>query len=200
MSAAVTGAGVRRVVTGHDGAGRAVVVSDKRVAPTEPDFAPKWSIWSADTPVALPDDGTPPAFAGPLVPRPGGFHVLVLSFPPLFNTDAMFDLSDPVRAAELAREQLAAAVAVVPDPNPPGSHGTTPGFTGMHATASVDCVLQLSGESVCVLDDAVVRLARGDWLVLNGVTHAWRNDGDEAAVLVAFVVGAEHGGVPLRTS
>jgi naringenin degradation protein FdeH len=98
----------------------------------------------------------------------------------------------------VAREQMAGAVAVVPDPNPPGTYGTLPGFTGMHATASVDCMLQLSGETVLVLEDAEVRLAPGDWVVLNGVTHGWRNDGDEPAVLAAVVVGADHQGVPLR--
>jgi hypothetical protein len=98
---------VRRVVTGHDDTGKAVVVSDEDVQPTDPDFGPKWSIWAADAPVTLPDDGTRPDFAGPLIPRPGGFHVIVLTLPGSFNPDRMFDTSDPVRAAEMAREQTA---------------------------------------------------------------------------------------------
>jgi mannose-6-phosphate isomerase-like protein (cupin superfamily) len=190
----------RRVVTGHDDTGKAVVVSDEVVEPADPDFAPKWSIWAADAPVGLPDGGLKPSFAGPLVPLPGGVHVIVLTFPAGYNTDMMFDTSDPVSAAAAAREQMEAAVAVVPDPNPPGCHGTLPGFTGMHATASVDCMLQLSGASVLVLDDTEVRLDPGDWVVVNGVTHSWRNDGDEPAVLVAVVVGAHHTGAPLRTA
>lgn len=190
---------VRRVVTGHDDTGKAIVVSDDDVEPTDPDFAPKWSIWAADAPATLPDAGSPPDFAGPLVPHPGGFHVIVLTFPPGFNPDTMFDTSgDPVRAATVAREQMEAAVATVPDPNPAGSHGRLPGFTGMHATASVDCLMQLAGESVLVLDDTEVRMGPGDWVVVNGVTHSWRNDGDEPAVMVGVVVGAYHKGVPLR--
>ena len=51
---------MRRVVTGHDDTGKAVVVSDEDVQPTDPDFGPKWSIWAADAPVALPDGGTRP--------------------------------------------------------------------------------------------------------------------------------------------
>jgi hypothetical protein len=111
----------------------------------------------------------------------------------------MFDTSDPVQAAQTARAQTASAVAVVADPNPAGSYGTIPGFTGLHATASIDCLMQLSGEAVFVLEDAEVRLAAGDWLVVNGVTHSWRNDSDEPAVLVGVVIGAEHKGIPLRT-
>lgn len=189
---------VRRVVTGHDDTGKAIVVSDDDVDPTDPEFAPKWSIWAADAAVSLPDGGDVPGFAGPLVPHPGGVHVLILTFPPGFNPDVMFDTSDPVAAAEAARQQTAASVAVVPDPNPPGTYGTLPGFTGMHATASVDAMMQLTGESVLVLEDTEVRLAPGDWAVVNGVVHAWRNDGDEPAVLLAIVVGADHQGVPER--
>jgi hypothetical protein len=186
------------VVTGHDDTGKAVVVSDEDVQPTDPDFGPKWSIWAADAPVVLPDGGRRPDFAGPLIPRPGGFHILVLTLPAKFNPDSMFDTSDPVRAAEIARQQTASAVAIVPDPNPAASYGTIPGFTGLHATASIDCLMQLSGEAVLVLEDAEVRLAPGDWLIVNGVTHSWRNDRDEPAVMAGVVIGAEHKGVPLR--
>ena len=189
---------VRRVVTGHDDTGKAVVVSDEDVQPTDPDFGPKWSIWAADAAVVLPDGGARPEFAGPLIPRPGGFHVTVLTLPANFNPDRMFDTSDPVRAAEIAREQTASAVAIVPDPNPAASYGTVPGFTGLHATASIDCLMQLSGEAVFVLEDAEVRLAPGDWLIVNGVTHSWRNDRDEPAVMACVIIGAEHKGVPIR--
>jgi hypothetical protein len=189
---------VRRVVTGHDETGKAVVVSDGDVSPAEPEFAPKWSIWSTDGPVRLPGSGAPPPFEGPLVPRPGGCHVLTMTLPAGFNTDVMFDTSDPHRAATEARVQMARAVAVVPDPNPPGTYGFLPGFTGMHATASVDCMMQLAGSSVLVLEDTEVRLDTGDWVVVNGVVHAWRNDGAEPAVLMGVVVGAEHDGAPLR--
>jgi hypothetical protein len=186
---------VRRVVTGHDKAGKAVVVSDEILPPADrgPD-----SIWAADAIGTLPDDGVQPAFTGPLIPRPGGYHVIRLTFPPGFNPDGWADTSDPVAAAAAARENMAAAVAIVDDPNPPGTYGSAPGFTGFHATASVDSMMQVSGESVCVLEDTEIRLAPGDWLILNGVVHAWRNDGDEPAVLVGVVVGAEHKGAPLR--
>jgi len=84
------------------------------------------------------------------------------------------------------------------DPNPLGSYGSPPGVVGMHASATVDCVLQVSGESVFVLEDNEVRLRPGDWLVINGVVHSWRNDLDEPAVLIGVMVGAEHDGIPKR--
>ncbi|MEV6769013.1 cupin domain-containing protein [Nocardia sp. NPDC051030] len=68
----------------------------------------------------------------------------------------------------------------------------------MHASATVDCVMQLSGESVFLLEDNEIHLKPGDWLVINGVVHSWRNDGDEPAVLIAVMVGADHLGIPKR--
>ncbi|NNH72286.1 hypothetical protein HLB23_20890 [Nocardia uniformis] len=187
--------GIRRVVTGHDSTGKAIVVSDGEVPPggRGPD-----SIWGADGPLTFPDAGGRPEFAGPLIPQPGGFHIIRIVFPPHFNPDDWADTTDPVRAAASAREQMAASVALVDDPNPPGTYGAPAGFTGLHATASMDCMMQVSGESVCVLEDAEIRLRPGDWLVLNGVVHAWRNDGDEDAALIGVVIGAEHKGAPRR--
>src|SRR6266567_3198690 len=57
---------------------------------------------------------------------------------------------------------------LVPDPNPFG-YGTVKGASALHATASADCLMQLSGESVFVLEDTEIRLQPGDWLIVNGV-------------------------------
>ena len=188
---------MRRVVTGHDDTGKAVVVSDEDVQPTDPDFGPKWSIWGGDAPVVLPDGGRCPDFAGPLIPRPGGFHVTVLTLPANFNPDSMFDTSDPVRAAEIAREQTAGAVAIVPDPNPAASYGTIPGFTGLHATASIDCFMPLSGEAVRARrrrgPPGTRRLADRQRCHTRLAERSRR-----AAVTLGVVIGAEHKGVPLR--
>ena len=79
---------VRRVVTGHGEAGKAVVVSDTDVQPTDPQFAPKWSIWSADAPVVLPNGGARPDFTGPLIPEPWRVPRLVLTLLAYFNPPA----------------------------------------------------------------------------------------------------------------
>lgn len=180
--------GIRRVVTGHDETGKAIVVSDEEVNPTEPDYGQKWSIWAADRPATLPDDGAHPPFAGPLLPQPGGFHATVFTLPPSFNPDEIVD----------SGRVTAETHPVVADPNPPGSYGTLPGASGMHATPTIDCLMQLSGESVLVLEGVEVRLTPGDWVIVNGVMHSWRNDRDEPARLVGLVLGAHHKGAPVR--
>ncbi|MFI6173319.1 cupin domain-containing protein [Nocardia sp. NPDC051052] len=182
---------VRRVVTGHDGTGKAIVVGDEQVpSMAPPEFGGRWAIWSADDTVTLPDDGTAPAVADSQVPPQSGLKVLQLALPPRYDPDTLSE--------ELHDPELLAQLGFLVDPNPPGSYGSRPGVAGMHASATVDCVMQLSGESVFVLADNEVRLSPGDWLVINGVVHSWRNDGDEPSVLVAVMVGAEHRGIPKR--
>jgi len=190
---------IRRVVTGYGPDGRARVVSDELVESASPDFGDKWSIWAGDEPPRFPGDGTPPPFRGPLLPAPGGFHVTVFTLPPNFNPDDLWGTDDPAE-----REQLFKASTdpqshpLVPDPNPYG-YGTAKGASALHATASADCLMQVSGESVFVLEDTEIRLRPGDWLIVNGVPHSCRNDLDQPAVLVGIVIGARHDGVPLRT-
>jgi hypothetical protein len=190
--------GVRRVITGYGPDGRARVVSDERVESTSPDHGDKWSIWAADTPVRFPGDGTAPPFTGPLLPAPGGFHITVFTLPPRFNPDDLWGTDD----LQLRERMFTASLdqdthPTVPDPNPFG-YGTVPGASALHTTASIDCLMQISGESVFVLEDTEIRLAPGDWLVVNGVPHSCRNDHDEPAVLVGVVIGAHHDGVPVR--
>jgi quercetin dioxygenase-like cupin family protein len=64
--------------------------------------------------------------------------------------------------------------------------------TGMHATASVDFEIVVSGRIVLELPEGEPRvLGPGDSVVLAGVAHRWRNPFDEACVYAAFIVGAD---------
>lgn len=192
--------GIRRVVTGYGPDGRGRVVSDELVEPASPDYGDKWSIWAADGVVRFPGDGAPPPFRGPLLPAPGGFHITMFTLPPKFNPDDMWETGDLA-----LREQIFKSAndprthPILPDPNPFG-YGTASGASALHATASMDCMMQVSGESVFVLEDTEIRLQPGDWLIMNGVPHSCRNDLSEPALLVGVVIGARHDGVPLRTA
>lgn len=187
-------AGIRRVVTGYGPDGRARVVSDELLKSNNSDH---WSIWAADEPPRFPGDGAQPPFRGPLLPAPGGFHITVFTFPANFNPDDLWGTDDPTLREELFNAS-ADPQQLVADPNPFG-YGTVKGSSALHATASADCLMQLSGESVFVLEDTEIRLLPCDWLIVNGVPHSCRNDLDEPAILVGVVIGAHHDGVPLRT-
>lgn len=174
---------VRRVVTGHDAAGKAVLVSDERVPPVVPSVLPNSAfhlLWGADEPPRFPDDGSRPATTT-YFPPVGGFRFGLFSIPP-DSAPGMPEGAD-VAAGFAELEELLPGLAGHMEPDAPG----------MHTTATVDFEIVLSGWCSLELDDGViVDLGRGDTVVQNGTRHRWSNRGIEPCVLAVFLVGAHH--------
>ena len=176
----------RRVVTGHDAAGKAVFVSDQPVAPVTLQLMPGSEfhiLWGADAPVSLPDDGSRPD-APRYFPPVGGFRFGFFTIPPDGGAGVPADLDLGAALVEFAEKLPGLADYVeVDDP-------------GMHTTATVDHGVVLSGQATLELDDgAKVVLNTGDTYVQNGTRHRWSNTGAVPAVLAVFLVGAHHANV-----
>jgi mannose-6-phosphate isomerase-like protein (cupin superfamily) len=171
---------VRRVVTGHSPDGKAVFVSDDRVAsaPMGPGSAGGFhQLWGGDEPPTFPDDGSLPAQAT-FFPGVGGYRFLVVTMAPAGAGRPPQGDPGAIRA-DMDRRFPGLASHMEPD-NP-----------GMHTTDTVDFEYVLSGELVLELDDgAEVVLHPGDTVVQNGTRHRWHNRTSEPAVYVAFLVGA----------
>jgi mannose-6-phosphate isomerase-like protein (cupin superfamily) len=171
---------VRRVVTGHDAAGRSVFASDEEVAPIVADLFAGWrfhALWGADAPPVYPDDGRQPAWSA-YFPAPGGLRFSLSTIPPE-GTAPPEDLD--VAAAEAQAEQRLPGLLGVLEPDDPG----------MHTTDTIDLEVILQGEVILELDDGAQTLLRaGDTVVQNGTRHRWRNPGPEPAVMAVFMVGA----------
>ena len=168
---------VRRVVTGHDADGRAVIAADGE-PPTVVSIAAVpgtvfHEIWSTDA-VPAPIDNGPDPTAGALrlAPPPGGTRVRIVDIPP-----------DSVQNA-ISREDAAAAFAQI---GAGGAHGPDGPHALMHRTESVDYGIVLSGEVWLVVDGGETRLVPGDVVVQRGTNHAWSNRTDETARM-AFVL------------
>jgi quercetin dioxygenase-like cupin family protein len=73
-----------------------------------------------------------------------------------------------------------------------------PGYTSpVHATPTVDCGIVLSGELWLELEDGVEQhLRSGDAFVQNGTRHAWRNRGDQPAVVALFIAAVGDADLP----
>jgi mannose-6-phosphate isomerase-like protein (cupin superfamily) len=174
---------VRRVVTGHDAAGKAVFVSDDEVAPFVPAFSPNSSfhqLWGFDETPHFPDDGSPPPRAK-YFPGVGGFRFNFFTLPP-DGDNAMPEGLD-----------VAAALADFQAALPGMTDHMEPDAPGMHTTATLDVEVVLSGTVVLELDDgATVTLHPGDTVVQNGTRHRWSNPGTEPATLAVVLVGAHH--------
>jgi uncharacterized cupin superfamily protein len=71
-------------------------------------------------------------------------------------------------------------------PDPPGYNVSS----GRHATETVDHVVVVQGEIVCLFDEGEVILRAGDVLVQRGVQHAWSNRSDQPCRLIAVILDA----------
>lgn len=167
---------IRRVVTGHDSNGTAVVVSDTAAdhrlqRPSRPGVT-LTNFWISD--------GTPAEYDGEVETCGGSF---VLHPPPdgsVFRC-VEFEPEDPESLARLdgkaAFAEMGAADNVV--------EGARHPF--MHRTDSVDYAVILTGEITMLLDEEEVHLTAGDVVVQRGTNHAWSNRGTETCI-VAFVL------------
>jgi mannose-6-phosphate isomerase-like protein (cupin superfamily) len=181
---------VRRVVTGHDGQGRAVFVSDTQAEPITASLVPGAEfhrLWGSDMTPRFPDNGAIPSYTT-YFPPVGGFRFWFFSLPPRQRRgEEAGSASEPERAAgKAALDELEAKL--------PGLvQYLEPDVPGMHTTPTIDFEVVLSGEVVLELDEgASVTLRAGDTVVQNGTRHRWRNDGDAAAVIAVFICGAHH--------
>ena len=162
--------GVRRVVTGQNAAGKAIVVSDEVLKPGKTTVMDFYALWGADEPPGFPQDGSPPEQAPVMFPGPGGYRFFTWTLAP--NS-----VSAPT-AEEFA--------ALPPDIR----RHMEADEPGMHTSDTVDLEICLSGEASLEFDDgAVVHLKAGDYLVQNGTRHRWFNRGDVPAIVAGVIIG-----------
>lgn len=165
---------VRRVVTGLDASGKAIVMFDSAVQLTSfrsPN--PAGEMWV--TPKSPPDFSWTEDRAKikvPLTPPPGGTIFRIVDFVPLTpEAEKKMDINMMMR--------------VVGDHAP--RKGLPPKHPMMHRTRSLDYAIILSGEIDMMLDDAVVHLKAGDVVVQQATNHAWVNRGKEVC-RIAFIL------------
>lgn len=171
---------IRRVVTGHDENGVAIVISD---GPTpnvvQPGNRPGvalsnfWQTNSSPATVSGTEDTATQNFN--LEPPPNGAIFRTVEFSP--EAGWIDDLD-----RKTARESFAsigAGHAADPTENPP--------HPLMHRTKTIDYAVVLSGEIYMVLDKSEVLVRAGDVIVQRGTNHAWSNRSD-APCVIAFIL------------
>jgi mannose-6-phosphate isomerase-like protein (cupin superfamily) len=172
---------IRRVVTGHDEKGRAVVISDGPAPSVHAnELEPDWfsvDIWRTHETPARIVAKAPESTEGPRrqMPTENGTVMRINSFPPESDRVRKMTPDDSLRAFEALGNAKAATR---------GKGGRHP---MMHRTESVDYALILSGEIIMLLDDNEVVLKAGDIVVQCGTNHAWSNRSN-APCMIAFVL------------
>lgn len=159
----------RRIVTGHDEAGNAVIISDApptRVqqvgGPGGPTFFEVWS--TGETPAVIDRQSSEPAESGlVLAPPKGGTRIRVIDFPP--EGDAIRKLTEAEAAekfSEMGGSDASRSKAGAPHPL-------------MHRTQTIDYGIVLEGELTLVVDRGETTIQAGDIVIQRGTNHAWAN-------------------------
>lgn len=175
----------RRVVTGHDADGKAILISDAPPTraqlvggPGGPTF---YEIWhTLETPALIhyqPDDSDE---AGLVLPPPkNATRIRIIDFPP--EGEEIRGLTGADAAAKfklISGEEASTAAAGAPHPL-------------MHRTQTVDYGIVLEGEITLILDRDETTIYRGDIVIQNGTNHAWANRSDKACRMAFVLIDGE---------
>ena len=175
---------IRRVVTGHDASGKAVVLSDGPVPtvhsnPIRPGQL-SFEVWKTNA-MPVPIDAAQPeptAGARSLQPPPNGTLFRISVVPP--ESEETRKLT-PEQARDLFRKSGAGEASTF------GSGGRHP---MMHRTETVDYAVVLEGEITLLLDEGDVQLKAGDVVIQRGTSHAWSNrSGKNVKMLYVLIDG-----------
>jgi mannose-6-phosphate isomerase-like protein (cupin superfamily) len=173
---------VRRVVTGHDESGKAIVLMDsanphKIVRPLTGTVSRL--VWATD---ASPADisGTADRAANPVgvAPPAGGSVFRIVEFPPTTDDEiAKFDI-----------DYLSKHI-------PHDGHGSSKyrpsSHPFMHRTRSIDYAIVMDGEIDMKLDETEIHLKAGDVLIQQGTNHAWINRSGKPCRIAFILIDAQ---------
>jgi mannose-6-phosphate isomerase-like protein (cupin superfamily) len=170
---------IRRIVAGLDVDGRSFVLSDSEppVTVEVPDVVTVRDLWfTASAPAIVPVVSMPETPGRPtLEPPPGGTKFSIAEIPPLKVSQGAVTGSELFSAVDSEH---------VMDRSASRRHAT------MHTTDTIDYQLVLAGELTLILDKEEIAVGPGDLVVLGGVNHTWENRSEDAALLLAVLVGA----------
>jgi mannose-6-phosphate isomerase-like protein (cupin superfamily) len=180
---------VRRVVTGHDASGKAVIVADGitpvvHYAPLRPGYSMN-EVWAtSSTPAVIDQTGEPTGRPRAIAPDRNGTVCRVIEFPPEASWIGGIDREK----AKATFESLGAGDAVPDMEKPP--------HPLMHRTKTVDYGIVLSGEIYLVLDDSETLLKPGDVVVQCGTNHAWSNRSNAPCRMAFILIDGTWQGTP----
>jgi hypothetical protein len=171
---------IRRVVTGHNAAGKSIFLSDgpaPNVMSRGTASTTVTELWETTAaPASNRGDEDPTNHPYRLPPPKNGTVFRIIEYPP-----------DKVRVAALRQP------GTTHNPSSEGyvrDLGNTrhPGF---HKTDSIDYAIVLKGEIYALMDEGEKLLKAGDVLIQRGTSHAWSVRTDEPAYVAFVLIDAE---------
>jgi quercetin dioxygenase-like cupin family protein len=169
---------IRRIVTGHDAAGRSIFLMDGPA----PDVFPSLATPAMTIHLMWRTTSAPASFEGNEDMAPAGLRIPTA---PQQRGGTVFRFADIPPDRELGDQ---------PDMGRHGVNVTTEGrkrHVMFHQTNTVDYALVMEGEIWAVLDNDEVLMKQGDVLIQRGTGHAWSNRSDKPCRMAFILVDAE---------
>lgn len=172
----------RRIVTGHNAEGKAVILEDgppPRVSRVGGELGPMfYEVWNTrETPARIDRASGEPAEDGvSLAPPKNGTRIRVLEIPP-----------EDSRFKDITPEQARAHFASIGAADASSHTGAGSRHAFMHRTETVDYGIVLDGELVLVVDDGETVCRAGDIVIQRGTNHGWANRSDKPC-RIAFIL------------
>lgn len=168
---------MRRIITGHNEKGESVVTFEGPPARSiGEDVGGLFEIWNTDGKDVISTDDFDMADQDIILSPPdGGTKFRYFQINPL-----------PEGVPEEILQELAADAF---EKIGAGHHRVdTKKHPAMHKTETIDYIILLKGDVTLILDNEEVDLKPFDVVVQRGTNHAWLNNGDEPALLIAVLI------------
>lgn len=171
----------RRIITGHDAEGKAIIFEDapptrvEKIGPHGPVF---YEVWNTRQSPAQIDraSGEPTEKGLVLAPPKNGTRIRVLDIPP--ETDELRKID-----AATAREHFA-SIGAADASTHTGADAPHP---FMHRTETIDYGIVLEGELVLIMDKGETTVRAGDIVIQRGTNHGWSNRSNKNC-RIAFIL------------
>jgi|TARA_B110000196_G_scaffold319092_1_gene336091 mannose-6-phosphate isomerase-like protein (cupin superfamily) len=167
----------RRIVTGHDKAGKGIIISDSHAKnimkkSSRPGVS-LTNIWQTNEFPNKPSNSKDADREFIMFPESKGTVLRVSEFEP--EEDGKQAIDGKSYFADLGVGET----SIVSDRHP-----------FMHRSETIDYAIVLEGEITLLLDDNEVDLKAGDIVVQQGTSHAWVNKGDKICRVAFILMGA----------
>ena len=168
---------MRRIITGHNEKGESVVTFEGPPARSiGEDVGGLFEIWNTDGKDVISTDEFDRADQDIILSPPDGgtkFRYFQINPPPEGVPEEILQ-----ELAADAFEKIGAGHHRVDTRKPPA----------MHKTETIEYIILLKGDVTLILDNEEVDLKPFDVVVQRGTNHAWVNNGDEPALLIAVLI------------
>ena len=175
----------RRIVTGHNAEGKAIILSDALPGRTYmiggPNGAKFHEVWNTRQSPALIDSiSEEPEETGlVLAPPKGGTRIRIIDFPSEGNDIRNLTKEEANKHFKsMGGEEASKAGQGAPHPL-------------MHRTATIDYGIVLEGEMTLIVDHGEVTIKAGDIIIQRGTNHAWANRSGQSCRMAFILIDGQ---------